>query len=52
MSFIDRMRRKVRTKAGKKIYSKRKIIEAPFGQIKEARGFRRFSLRGKKKVKK
>ena len=51
MSFIDRMRRKVRTKAGKKIYSKRKIVEAPFGQIKEARGFRRFSLRGKKKVK-
>ena len=46
MSFIDRMRRKVKTIKGKKIYAKRKIVEAPFGYIKEARGFRRFSMRG------
>jgi transposase len=51
MSFIDRMRRKVKTIKGKKIYAKRKIVEAPFGQIKEARGFRRFSMRGLRNVK-
>ena len=50
MSLKDRMRRKIRTKKGKKTYGKRKIVEAPFGWIKEARGFRRFSLRGLKKV--
>lgn len=51
MSLIDKMRRKTRTKKGKKIYAKRSIVEAPFGQIKEARGFRRFSMRGIRKVK-
>ncbi len=46
-----RMRRKVATKKGKKAYSRRKaIIEPVFGQIKEARGFRRFLLRGIEKV--
>ena len=51
MSFPDRMRRKTRTKQGKKIYKRRKIVEAPFGQIKEARGIRRFLLRGLRKAK-
>ena len=51
MSFSDRMRRKTKTKRGKEIYKKRKIVEAPFGQIKEARGIRRFLLRGLRKAK-
>jgi transposase len=43
----ERMARKLRTKNGQRIYKKRKqIIEPVFGQIKEARGFRRFHLRG------
>lgn len=41
------MGRKLRTKAGRAHYARRKaIVEPVFGQIKEARGFRRFSLRG------
>jgi hypothetical protein len=45
------MRRKLQTKAGAAIYAARKaIVEPVFGQIKEARGFRRFSLRGVAKV--
>jgi hypothetical protein len=48
---VDRMRRKLQTKAGAAIYAARKaIVEPVFGQIKEARGFRRFSLRGVAKV--
>jgi transposase len=47
----ERMGRKVRTKKGRETYSKRKqIVEPVFGQIKEARGFRRFSLRGLENV--
>ena len=43
----DRMARKLRTAKGRATYSQRKqIVEPVFGQIKEARGFRRFSLRG------
>lgn len=43
----ERMARKLRTKAGKREYSKRKeTVEPVFGQIKEARGLRRFLLRG------
>ena len=42
-----RMAAKVRTPAGKALYARRKVIVEPvFGQIKEARGFRRFLLRG------
>jgi transposase len=42
-----RMAAKVRTPAGKALYTRRKVIVEPvFGQIKEARGFRRFLLRG------
>ncbi len=49
---VDRMKRKLLTKAGAAIYATRKsIVEPVFGQIKEARGFRRFSLRGFEKVK-
>jgi transposase len=43
----DRMTAKLQTSAGKKVYSKRKeTVEPVFGQIKEARGVRRFLLRG------
>jgi hypothetical protein len=45
------MARKLRTKKGRAHYARRKVIVEPvFGQIKEAMGFRRFSLRGKEKV--
>jgi transposase len=48
---VERMTRKLQTKAGAAIYAARKaIVEPVFGQIKEARGFRRFSLRGLAKV--
>ena len=48
---VDRMRRKLHTKKGAAIYATRKtIVEPVFGQIKEARGFRQFLLRGLKKV--
>src|SRR5246127_3729633 len=48
---VDRMWRKLQTKKGAAIYSTRKtVVEPVFGQIKEARGFRRFLLRGLKKV--
>ena len=47
----QRMARKLRTQRGRRIYAKRKrIVEPVFGQIKECRGFRRFSLRGQNKV--
>lgn len=43
----ERMARKLRTKKGRETYAKRQeIVEPVFGQIKEVRGFRRFSLRG------
>jgi transposase len=48
---VDRMRRKLKTKAGKAVYAARKaIVEPVFGQIKQARGFRQFLLRGIQKV--
>lgn len=51
LSFKDKMVRKLATKAGRAVYATRKkIVEPVFGQIKEARGFRRFLLRGLKKV--
>jgi transposase len=47
----ERMAAKVATPAGKALYSRRKVIVEPvFGQIKAARGFRQFSLRGLEKV--
>ena len=49
---VDRMKRKLQTKVGKAIYAARKcVVEPVFGQIKQARGFRQFLLRGKEKVK-
>jgi len=49
---VDRMKQKLKTKVGKAIYAARKcVVEPVFGQIKQARGFRQFLLRGKKKVK-
>ena len=48
---VDRMRRKLQTKVGAAVYARRKaIVEPVFGQIKQVRGFRRFSLRGLIKV--
>ena len=45
------MQHKLRTEAGHKVYKMRKaIVEPVFGQIKEQRGFRRFSMRGLDKV--
>jgi hypothetical protein len=50
-THVDRMRRKLQTKAGKAVYAARKtIVEPVFGQIKQARGFRQFLLRGIDKV--
>jgi transposase len=45
------MARKIRSKKGSKIYAQRKAIVEPVnGQIKEARGLRRFLMRGLEKV--
>lgn len=45
------MRHKLRTADGRAVYKMRKaIVEPVFGQIKEQRSFRRFSLRGKQNV--
>jgi transposase len=47
----DRMARKLHTKAGAAVYAARKaIVEPVIGQIKHARGFRQFLLRGLEKV--
>ena len=49
---VDRMKQKLKTKVGKAVYAARKcVVEPVFGQIKQARGFRQFLLRGKAKVK-
>ena len=49
---VQRTKRKLQTRPGAAIYAARKaIVEPVFGQIKQARGFRRFSLRGLQKVK-
>lgn len=50
-TVVDRMERKLQTKAGKAVYAARKsVVEPVFGQIKQARGFRQFLLRGLKKI--
>lgn len=47
----DQMVDRLRSFVGAAVYSRRKTIaEPPFGQIKAARGFRRFSLRGLSKT--
>jgi transposase len=50
-TIVDRMTRKLHTKAGAAVYAARKgIVEPVIGQIKQARGFRQFLLRGFEKV--
>lgn len=47
----DRMKRKLGTVRGRRIYAGRKTIVGPvYGQIKQGRGFRQFLLRGIEKV--
>ena len=47
----ERMAAKVSTPHGRALYARRKVIVEPvFGQVKGARGFRRFLLRGLEKV--
>ena len=46
-----RMRRKLRSRAGQKIYRRRKaIVESVFGVLKQQRGLRQFRLRGLARV--
>jgi transposase len=50
-SRVERMERKLKTKVGAAVYARRKcIVEPVFGQIKQARRFRQFLLRGLQKV--
>jgi transposase len=50
-TIVDRMSRKLQTKTGAAVYAGRKgIVEPVIGQIKQARGFRQFLLRGFEKV--
>ena len=50
-TVVDRMTRKLLTKVGAAIYARRKaMVEPVLGQIKQARGFRQFLLRGVEKV--
>ena len=51
LGVVERMRRKLKTKKGRKCYALRKELPEPvFGQIKQVRGFRQFLLRGLEKV--
>ncbi len=51
VTVMEQMRCKLKTVEGRAVYRMRKaIVEPVFGQIKEWRGFRRFSFRGKEKV--
>jgi transposase len=51
LTVQEKMVRKLRTRKGRETYSKRKsIVEPVFGQIKRARGFVQFSLRGLEKM--
>ena len=48
---LEKMKQKLQSDAGRAIYKMRKaIVEPVFGQIKECRHFRRFSLRGLENV--
>jgi len=50
-SRVQQMERKLATQVGAAVYATRKfIVEPVFGQIKQARGFRQFLLRGLEKV--
>ncbi len=49
-AVIEHMREKLKTDQGRDVYKQRKLIVEPvFGQVKEVRGFRRFSFRGLRK---
>jgi transposase len=51
LSFIDQVRRKLRTKKGRLIYGLRKQLPEPvFGQMKRCRGLNQFLLRGDEKA--
>lgn len=51
LTVAERMQRKLRTKAGRAAYARRKAIVEPVnGQIKQARGFRQFLRRGVERV--
>ena len=46
-AVAEQMREKLKTNEGREVYKQRKLIVEPvFGQVKEVRGFRRFSFRG------
>jgi transposase len=50
LDVTARMREKLKTESGRVVYKQRKMIVEPvFGQVKEVRGFRRFSFRGLQK---
>jgi len=47
LTIKERMKRKLLTRKGRRLYARRKCIaEPPIGQIKHVQGFRQFSLRG------
>ena len=47
----ERMWHKLRSKAGREVFSKRKVIVEPvFAQVKHVRGFRQFLLRGLQQI--
>jgi len=51
LTVKERMARKLRTRKGRRIYSRRKsIVEPVFGQVKRARAFIQFSMRGIEKM--
>ena len=50
-SAVQRMREKLKSGMARELYAMRRItVEPVFGQIKQARGLRRFSFRGVRKV--
>ncbi|WP_240360648.1 transposase [Pyxidicoccus caerfyrddinensis] len=52
LSLKEWMARRLKTKKGREVYARRKVAaEPPFGQIKQARGFRQLLLRGLQKAK-
>lgn len=51
LSVKEWMARRLRTEGGRKVYARRKAVaEPPFGQIKQARGFRQLLMRGLEKA--
>jgi hypothetical protein len=51
LALIDRVRCKLRTRAGRAIYGLRQQLPEPvFGRMKRGRGLRQFLLRGREKV--